>query len=103
MPSVVSASVPRDFSTPVAYGDLVATILAVVALIALRGGWGAAIALAWIANLWGAADLLNALVLGIRLDASHLELGSFWYVVTFLVPILWVAHVMSFLLLLRRR
>jgi len=30
-------------------------------------------------------------------------MGSFWYVVTILVPILWIAHALAFGLLLRRR
>src|SRR5207244_12296003 len=49
----------------------------------------------------GAVDLLNALVGGIANNIPTLGMGSFWYVVAFLVPILWIAHVLAFLLLLR--
>jgi hypothetical protein len=45
----------------------------------------------------------NALVGGVRYDIARLGMGSFWYVVTILVPILWIAHVLAFLLLVRRR
>jgi len=102
VPTVVSGAVPREFAEPVAYGDLLTTVLAIAALIALRYGASAGIALAWIANVVGILDLANALVQGIRFDASHLAIGSFWFVVTLLVPILWITHVMSFMVLLRR-
>ena len=102
VPTVLSGAVPREFAEPVAYGDLLTTVLAIVALIALHYGAGAAIGLAWIANVVGIVDLANALVQGIRFDAGHLPLGAFWFVVTVLVPILWITHVMSFIVLLRR-
>jgi len=41
----------------------------------------------------------NALVGGVRYDIARLGMGSFWYVVTILVPILWIAHVLAFALL----
>src|SRR5438309_207181 len=69
VPTVLSGTVPREFAEPVAYGDLLTTVLAIVALIALRYGAGAAIGLAWIANVVGIVDLANALVQGIRFDA----------------------------------
>jgi len=46
---------------------------------------------------------VNALVGGVRYDITRLGMGSFWYVVTLLVPILWIAHALAFGLLLRRR
>lgn len=101
--SVAGTALPRDFAEAVAYGDLLTSVLAVVTLIALRGRFGLAIALVWITNIVGLADLANALVNGVRYDISRLGMGSFWYVVTILVPILWIAHALAFALLLRRR
>jgi len=101
--SVVGTALPRDFAEAVAYGDLVTVVLAIVTLIALRGRIGFAIALVWLTNIVGTADLANALVNGVRYDVARLGMGSFWYVVTILVPILWIAHVLAFALLLRRR
>src|SRR5437867_10294940 len=46
---------------------------------------------------------VNALIGGVRYDIARLGMGSFWYVVTILVPILWIAHVLAFALLFRRR
>jgi hypothetical protein len=101
--SVAGTALPRDFAEAVAYGDLITSALAVVTLIALRARFGLAIALVWLTNIVGTADLLNALVNGLRLDIARLGMGSFWYVVTILVPILWIAHALAFGLLLRRR
>lgn len=101
--SVVGTALPENFAQGVAYGDLLTSVLAVVTLLALRARLGFAIALVWLTNIVGAADLANALVGGIRYDVPHLGMGSFWYVVTILVPALWIAHVLAFALLLRRR
>jgi len=101
--SVAGTALPRDFAEAVAYGDLITSVLAIVTLVALRGRWGFAIALVWLTNIVGTADLANALVGGVRNDIARLGMGSFWYVVTILVPILWIAHALAFALLLRRR
>ena len=101
--SVAGTALPREFTEAVAYGDLATSVLAVITLLALRARLGFAIALVWLTNVVGFADLVNALIGGVRYDIPRLGMGSFWYVVTILVPILWVAHVLAFALLLRRR
>ncbi|HEX9494166.1 MAG TPA: hypothetical protein VGA38_00215 [Candidatus Limnocylindria bacterium] len=100
--SVAGTAVPADFAAAVAYGDLLTTVLAVITLVALRARWSVAIGLVWLTNIVGTVDLLNALIGGLRADVATLGLGSFWFVVTILVPILWVAHGLAFVLLLRR-
>lgn len=101
--SVAGTALPRDFAEAVAYGDLATTVLAVVTLLALRARLGFAIALVWLTNIVGFVDLVNALIGGLRYDIARLGMGSFWFVVTILVPILWIAHVLAFALLFRRR
>jgi len=101
--SVVGTALPKDFAQAVAYGDLLTSVLAVATLLLLRARLELAIPAVWVTNIVGGADLLNALIGGIRFDVPHLGMGSFWYVVTILVPILWIAHVLAFALLLRRR
>src|SRR5256885_7317017 len=101
--SVAGTTLPRDFAEAVAYGDLATSVVAVVTLLALRARLGFAIALVWLTNIVGFAELLNTLIGGVRYDIARLGMGSFWYIVTILVPILWVAHVLAFALLLRRR
>ena len=101
--SVAGTALPRDFASAVAYGDLVTSALAVITLLALRARLDFAVALVWLTNIVGTVDLVNALVGGISNNVAALGMGSFWYVVTILVPILWIAHVLAFALLLRRR
>ena len=66
-----------------------------------RAIWAFRIALVWIFNLEGTLDLLNALYQGLRLGATEFEVGSFWYVPTFIVPALFVTHFMMFAMLVR--
>ena len=95
VPAVVAPTLPPAFALPAAYGDLVAGLLALLAMIALRGRWAVAIALAWLANIIGTLDLLHAFYRGIPLDAGR-HMGSAWYIPTFIVPALFVTHFMIF-------
>src|SRR5260370_36970348 len=72
VPGVVSPDLPVAFARDAAYGDIVAAILALLALTALRSRLG--IALVWIFDIWGSVDLLNAFYLakGARLLAARL-------------------------------
>ena len=104
VPGVVSASLSPDFARPAAYGDLVAALLAVVAVLALsaRASW--ALAIVWVFNLWGTIDLLCAIYqgeIGVRIGPG--SLGAAFYIPTVLVPPLLVTHALIFRLLLRRR
>ena len=104
VPGVVSASLSPDFARPAAYGDLVAALLAVVAVLALsaRASW--ALAIVWVFNLWGTIDLLYAIYqgeIGVRIGPG--SLGAAFYIPTVLVPPLLVTHALIFRLLLRRR
>jgi len=56
IPGVVSPDLPAAFAQPAAYGDLVAALLALLALSVLTTGWG--LVAVWVFNVWGAADLL---------------------------------------------
>ena len=99
VPGVVAQPLPSFFASTAAYGDLASGLLALLSLVALRGGWGLALPLVWIFNVVGTVDLLNAL----RHESAVPNLGATWYIPTFLVPALLVTHVMIFARLLRRR
>ncbi len=101
VPAVVAPTLPAAFALPAAYGDLAAGLLALLAMIALRGRWAVAIALAWLANIVGALDLLHAFYRGIALDAGR-HMGSAWYIPTFIVPALFVTQFMIFAMLIKR-
>jgi len=98
VPGVVAQPLPSYFAYTVAYGDLVSGLLALLSLVALRGGWGLALPLVWFFNIVGTVDLLNALS---QANAVP-DLGATWYIPTFWVPVLLVTHVMIFARLLRR-
>ena len=101
VPAVVAPTLPAAFALPAAYGDLLAGLLALLAMVALRGRWAVAIALAWLANIVGTLDLLHAFYRGIPLDAGR-HMGSAWYIPTFIVPALFVTHFMIFAMLIKR-
>jgi hypothetical protein len=92
VPGIVGPSLPGSFAYYAAYGDLAAGLLAIVSLLALRGGWRLALPLVWLFNIVGTADLLNAL----RHAEAIPDLGATWYIPTFFVPILLVTHAMIF-------
>ena len=94
----MAPTLPSSFAIPAAYGDLAASVLASLALIALRTGWAGAMALVWVFNVVGTVDLLNALR---RADAVP-HLGAAWFIPTLFVPLLLVTHFMIFVRLLKR-
>jgi hypothetical protein len=103
VPGVVSPSLPSAFAAPAAYGDLVASMFAVVAIMALSMRASSATLLVWLFNVWGAADLLFAFYQGLfgQLDARML--GAAFFIPTAIVPPLLIIHGLIFWLLLRPR
>ncbi len=100
VPGVVSPNLPGDFARPAAYGDLIAAVLALVALAGLPSRLG--IGLVWLFNLWGSADLLYAFyqgMIGVRINPA--QLGAAFFIPTAVVPLLLITHGLVFRLLLR--
>ncbi len=102
VPAVTDPEIPRSFSVPLAYGDLIAAALAFIAIAALRLRWEIAIPLVWLFNLEGTADLVTVVAQGIATRATDYHLGAAWFIPTYFVPLLWVTHALIFILLLRR-
>ena len=101
---VVSSSLPLRFSFPAAYGDLFASILAVLAIWSLSARARFASAMVWVFNVWGAVDLSVGFyqgVFGVRIDPG--SLGAAFFIPTVLVPPLLVTHGLTFSLLLRKQ
>lgn len=92
---VAAPTLPTRFARHVAFGDLTTAVLALVALVALVRQWRGAIALTWLFNTVGLADLLFNAGNGMRLRAAD-HLGAGLYVVAFVVPAMAVIHVMIF-------
>jgi hypothetical protein len=99
VPTVVGPALPAAFAVPAAYGDLLAALLALLAIAALRMEWSFAVALVWIFNLVGTLDLINAFYQGMR---NNVQLGAAYFIPTFMVPALFVTHAMIFAMLTRR-
>jgi len=66
LPGVVSPDLPAAFAQPVAFGDFITAILALLALATLGTRTGTA--LTWVFNIFGTADLLFAFYLGSRIS-----------------------------------
>ena len=98
VPTVVGGTLPASFAAAAAYGDLLAGVLALAALVALRARSRVAMPLTWLFNVAGLLDLINAFYQGLIHDV---QLGAAYYIPTFIVPALVVTHVMMFGLLLR--
>jgi hypothetical protein len=101
-PGVVGPTMAPAFANPAAYGDLTATVLAVMASFALTAKARWALGVVWLLNLEGTIDLLFAYyqgMVGIHLPPG--SLGATFYIPTVIVPPLLVTHLAMFRLLLR--
>jgi hypothetical protein len=99
VPGVVSPDLPGAFARPAAYGDLIAAVLALVALAGLSSKFG--LSLVWVFNVWGSADLLYAFYQGlIGIGIKPGQLGAAYIIPTAVVPLLMITHLLVFRLLL---
>jgi hypothetical protein len=100
IPGVVSPDLPAAFALPAAVGDIVASILALASLALLR--LKAGIALVWVFNIWGAADLLYAFYAGNHSNLAPGAMGAAYFIPVVLVPLLLVTHALVFRILLSK-
>jgi hypothetical protein len=99
VPGVVSPDLPSAFAQSAGYGDIIAAILALLALTSLSGRAG--IVIAWIFSLWGTADLFNAFYQANHAGLTAGQLGSTYFIPTFIVPLLLITHGLAFRILLQ--
>jgi len=102
VPGVVSPDLPIAFARPAAYGDLNATLLALLSPGTLQSSLG--ILLVWVFNFCGTADLLYAFYQGNLTGIGNApgQMGGAYFIPTILVPLLLVTHGLAFRLLLQR-
>lgn len=98
VPGVVSSDLPPAFAHSAAYGDIIATILALLSLLSLRSAAG--IVVVWIFSLWGSADLLNSFYQGPHTGLLAGQLGAAYFIPTLVVPLLLITHGLIFRILL---
>jgi hypothetical protein len=101
VPGVVSPDLPSAFARSAAYGDVIAAMLALLSLLSLSRGAG--IVIAWIFNLWGSADLLNAFYQANHAGLSAGQLGATYFIPTLIVPLLLITHGLTFRILLQHQ
>ncbi len=100
VPGVVSPDLPPAFAHSAAYGDVVAAALALLSLSSLPRPVG--LVIAWIFNLWGATDLVNAFYQANHAGLLPRQLGATYFIPTLVVPLLLITHGLAFRILLRR-
>ena len=75
VPGVTTKILDSRFSYPAAYGDLIAAILAFIALGAI-----------WFFNIWGTVDLVNAVARGILFNPDG-HLGAAYWIPATIIPL----------------
>jgi len=101
VPGVVSPDLPSAFAHSAAYGDIIAAILALLSLLLLPSAAG--VAAAWIFNLWGSADILNAFYQANHAGLLAGQLGATYFLPTVIVPLLLITHGLAFRVLLQHQ
>lgn len=99
VPGVTAAPLDTRFALPAAWGDLIAALLALAAIGALRVDARGALAIVWVFNIWGFVDLLNAVIRGLLFTQDG-DLGATYWIPATIVPLLLVTHAYIFWLLL---
>jgi hypothetical protein len=100
---MIDPKLPRDFLNSAAYGDLIAAVLAIASIFALRSNWRVAVPLVWVFNTWGFVDLLNGMRGVLQLNVPSFNLGTVWYIYTFYAPVVIASHLMIFWILVKSR
>jgi len=100
-PGAVYVGIPTQFAYPAALGDLLAAVLALVALAGLVVQARHAMLLVWLFNIEGTLDLIAAISLATLYDAARFMGPSYW-IPAFWVPALLVTHYVTFIVLWRR-
>ena len=101
VPGVTSEPLDPRFADHAAYGDLVAAVLALLSILALRQGWVIAVPLVWVFSVQGILDLINAVGRGVVYVPTG-DFGATYFIPAVAVPALLVSHVVIIILLLRR-
>jgi hypothetical protein len=89
---------PRGFAYPAAFGDLLAALLALIAIPAVAKNARSAKPLVWLFNIEGTLDLMTAITLATVYGAQP-YMGAAYWIPAFWVPALLVTHYVTFVIL----
>jgi hypothetical protein len=99
-PGAALPGIPPQFAYPAALGDLLAAVLALVAIPAVAARARYAKLLVWIFNIEGTLDLILAISLATIFNAAPF-MGPAYWIPAFWVPALLVTHYITFVVLRR--
>ena len=88
-PGATYAGIPAQFAHPAAFGDLLAALLAMLAILALVRNAASARLLVWVFNVEGTLDLFTAITLATIYRAQP-YMGPAYWIPAFWVPVLLV-------------
>jgi hypothetical protein len=101
-PGATYVGIPSRFAYPAALGDLLAAVLALIAIPAVTQRWNFRWPLVWLFNIEGTVDLFIAIGLANTYKAAP-YMGAAYWIPAFWVPALLVTHYITFKVLLRSR
>lgn len=99
-PGATYPGLASEFAYPAAFGDLLAAVLALLALWAMVKNWRNARLLVWVFALEGTIDLINAIALA-QLHGAAVFMGAAYWIPAFWVPALLVTHYLTFVVLIK--
>jgi hypothetical protein len=91
---------PSEFAYPAAFGDLITAVLAFLAIPLVLRGSVLAKPMVWLFNIFGTIDLLTAITLA-TIHNAPIAMGPAYWIPAVAVPLLLVAHYVTFVLLWR--
>lgn len=100
-PGAVFPGIPQQFAYPAAFGDLLAAVLALVAIAAIVRRSQYARPLVGLFNIEGTLDLIVAIALATANNAAP-YMGPAYWIPAFWVPALLVTHYVVFIILGKR-
>lgn len=96
---VTNSPLDPRFATPAAYGDLIAALLALIAITAVLVKSRYSVPIVWIFNILGFIDFLVAVTQGLRYTHPE-EMGATYFIPILAVPPLFVSHLLIFWMLI---
>jgi hypothetical protein len=97
-PGAVYPGMPPQFAYPAAFGDLLASVLALIAIPAVVARARIAKSLVWLFSIEGTLDLIAAIALATIYQAPPF-MGPAYWIPAFWVPALLVTHYIGFVVL----
>jgi hypothetical protein len=98
---VTTSPLDPRFAAPAAYGDLIAAVLALIAVMALLFKSRYSVLLLWILNILGFIDFLVAVTQCLRYTHPA-EMGATYFIPILAVPPLFISHLLIFWVLISR-